>query len=306
MTIYKESPYRTMLAPTGQAVTNWRLWPLVSLILGCLAIGLLTNQLRNTSHLASSSNKEWLAIWETKGVSIGDDEPLHHANGFNGIDLDQWNTLITTIIKSEGRERFQPNDTVIDFGCGAGAFLQTLALLQSSLSLFGLDYSAPLVDLARHRVGNDQPGHFWRADIRNVGFLPSEEFDHAVSFSVFFYLDSLADVLAAWGEMARVTKVNGSVIVAEVSDKAMEEEAEELRNGKSEYEKKKKEGQKAAGGTPDHLYIAKSLFLDNAEKFGLRIDKILDERAMTPDLSYYGPAAYRYTVYATKVAPVKD
>ena len=86
----------------------------------------------------------------------------------------------------------------------------------------------------------------------------------------------------------------------------MEEEAKELRNGKSEYEKKKKEGQKAAGGTPDHLYIAKSLFLDNAEKFGLRIDKILDERDMTPDLSYYGPAAYRYTVYATKVAPVKD
>ena len=75
-----------MLAPTGQAVTNWRLCPLVSLILGCLAIGLLTNQLRNTSHLASSSNKEWLAIWETKGVSIGDDELLHHANGFNGID----------------------------------------------------------------------------------------------------------------------------------------------------------------------------------------------------------------------------
>ena len=191
MTFYKESPYRTMLAPPGQAVTNWRLWPLVSLVLACLAIGLLINQLRNSSsHLASSSNKEWLAIWETKGVSIGDDEPLHHANGFNGIDLVQWNTLITTIIKSEGRERFQPNDTVIDFGCGAGAFLQTLTLLQSSLSLFGLDYSAPLVDLARHRVGNDQPGHFWRADIRNVGFLPNEEFDHAVSFSVFFYLDS--------------------------------------------------------------------------------------------------------------------
>ena len=77
--------------------------------------------------------------------------------GFNGIDIDQWNTLISTIIKSKGRERFKPNNPVIDFGCGAGAFLQTLRLLQGSLRLYGIDYSGPLVDVARHRVGNDEP-----------------------------------------------------------------------------------------------------------------------------------------------------
>ena len=93
--------------------------------------------------------------------------------------------------------------------------------------------------------------HFWR----NVGFLPSEKFDQAVSFSVFFYLDSLADVLAAWAEMGRVTKVNGLVIVAEVSDKDREKEAKELRNSRNDYEKKKKESQKTLGSTPDHLYI---------------------------------------------------
>ena len=281
--------------------SNWRVWPVISLVLVIVLHAILTSNLKG-SNSASSTNTEWLAIWETKGVSIGDDEPLHHANGFNGINLDQWNTLISTIIKSEGRERFKPNNSVIDFGCGAGAFLQTLSLLQGSLRLHGIDYSGPLVDVARHRVGNDEPGHFWRGDVRNVGFLPSEEFDHAVSFSVFFYLDSLADVLAAWAEMARVTKVDGSVIVAEVSDKDREKEAKELRNSNNEYEKKKKEGQKTSGSTPDHLYIPKSLFLNNAEKFGLKIDAILDEREMNPDLSFYDPSNYRYTVYATKVA----
>ena len=144
------------MLPPGQALTNWRIWPAVSLL---LAIALLTSRLRDSNN-ATSTNTEWLAIWESKGVSIGEDEPLHHANGFNGINLDQWNTLISTIIKSEGRERFKPNNSVIDFGCGAGAFLQTLKLLQGSLRLYGIDYSGPLVDVARHRVGNDEPGHF--------------------------------------------------------------------------------------------------------------------------------------------------
>ena len=166
--------------------------------------------------------------------------------------------------------------------------------------MYGLDFSGPLIDVARHRVDNDEPGHFWRADIRHVAFFPSEEFDHGKSFRVF-----MADVLAAWGEMARVMKVNGSMILAEVSNKDREEEAKKLRDGKkNKYERKKKEGQKTAGGTIDHLYIPKSLFIDNAEKFGLKIDAILDERDMTPDLSFYGPSAYRYTVYATKVAQI--
>ena len=102
------------MLPPGQAVTNWRIWPALSLI---LMITLLTSHLR-ASNNAASTNTEWLAIWETKGVSIGKDEPLHHANGFNGINLDQWNTLISTIIKSEGRELVKPNNSVIglDFG----------------------------------------------------------------------------------------------------------------------------------------------------------------------------------------------
>jgi len=293
-----------MLLP-GQAVTNWRVWPALSVLLVVALLALLTSHLKQAADLAASSNNEWLTIWETKGVSIGDNEPLHHANGFNGIDLDQWNALISTIIKSEGRERFKANNSVIDFGCGAGAFLEALGLLEGSLELYGVDYSGPLVDVARRRVGQDAPGHFWRGDVRDVGFLPSQEFDHAVSFSVFFYLDSLEDVLAAWAEMARVTRVGGSVVVAEVSDKGMEQQAKQLRNSESDYEKKKKEGQKGSGSVPDHLYIPKSLFLSNAKKVGLQIDAILDEREMTPDLSFYGPSNYRYTVYATKVATLQ-
>ena len=50
------------------------------------------------------------------------------------------------------------------------------------------------------------------------------------------------------------------------------------------------------------MYRWSGVFLNNAEKFGLKIDAILDEREMNLDLSFYGPSNYRYTVYATKVA----
>ena len=105
--------------------TTWWVWPVIFL-LWSVTIALLTNLYRDTFQSSTSSNEEWLTIWKNKGVFIGDDEPLHHADGFNAIDIDQWNTLVTTVIKSEGRERFRPNDTVIDFGCGAGAFLDSL------------------------------------------------------------------------------------------------------------------------------------------------------------------------------------
>jgi hypothetical protein len=55
-----------------------------------------------------------------------------------------------------------------------------------SLQLYGLDYSGPLVEVARRRVARKAPGHFWCGDIRDVDFLPAEEFNYAVSFRVFF------------------------------------------------------------------------------------------------------------------------
>ena len=73
-----------------------------------------------------------------------------------------------------------------------------------------------------------------------------------------------------------------------------------LRSSRSEYEKRKKEGQKSSDATPSHLYIPKTLFLENSDKLGLHIEAVINEDEMRPKLSLYEPSAYRYTVYATK------
>ena len=75
--------------------SNWRVWPVISLVLVIVLHALLTSNLKG-SNSAASTNTEWLAIWEAKGASIGDNEL---ASGFNGINLDQWNALVSTIIK---------------------------------------------------------------------------------------------------------------------------------------------------------------------------------------------------------------
>ena len=274
---------------------------LLAVCLGCVLTYMAFGSHVWSREAEESSSLRWQHIWKLKGVKIGDGELLHHANGFNAISLKEWDTLIATIITSGGAKRIQAGESVIDFGCGAGAFLRSLSLITADLHLYGIDYSAPLVALARQHVANSTAGHFWRGDVRDVGFIPEEEFDIAVSFSVFQYLSTFSDVLDAWSEMARVTKVKGSVIVADVSDKSLESDYLAHLRGNSEYEKKKLANRKSDAKTPPHFFIPKSLFLENAANFGLRVDAILDERKMETNLSFYEPSAYRYTVYATKI-----
>ena len=166
----------------------------------------------------------------------------------------------------------------MDFGCGAGAFLKSLGKIIPGIHVYGIDYSAPLVALARKHVTKNTSGHFWRGDVRDVSFISEEEFDHAISFSVFQYLNSLNDVLRTWSEMARVTKVGGSVIIADVSDKSLESVYLAKLRGNSDYEKKKLKDNKSSDTTPEHLFISKSFFLENAASLGVRVDKIMDEK----------------------------
>ena len=248
--------------------------------------------------LSHDRSHDWQSIWKRKGkTALAKREPLHWASGFNMMDLAQWRGLISTIFATDpGRlDRFKNGQSVVDFGCGAGAFLEALnvATGHEGLELFGVDYSPSLVDVARERVGKGRSGHFFVGDISRLGFFPTGEFDHAVSWSVLYYLNSHADALRAVAEMARVTKLGGSVVIADVSDKSRERIAAKLRGASKYYQRK--------GGTPSHLYFPKSFFRERAEELGLRIDAIVDEFNLVDKLPFYQPAKYRYTVFATKV-----
>jgi ubiquinone/menaquinone biosynthesis C-methylase UbiE len=258
----------------------------------------------------NSSN--WLKIWEKKGTSaLKDTEPLHYASGFNQIKLDQWRKLVATVINANkgSLKRFKKGDHIVDFGCGAGAFLEALGAATKTdrlvklanglndLNVYGIDYSETLLRVARKRVVNGAPGHFFNSDIKNVKFLLDGSFDHSISWSVFFYLSSLEDAISVLREMVRVIKINGSIIIADVSSKEKEDLARTLRGASAYYTKM----QQKRGATPGHLYYPKEFFLETLPKLGVRVDAIIDESDMKPSLSFYEPSQYRFTVFATKV-----
>jgi SAM-dependent methyltransferase len=93
---------------------------------------------------------------------------------------------------------------VLDLGCGAGVFLRLAA--ERGASVYGLDASEALIEIARTRV----PG----ADLRvgEMEALPYEDdtFDLVTGFNSFFFA---ADMIGALREAARVAKPDTTVVI---------------------------------------------------------------------------------------------
>jgi SAM-dependent methyltransferase len=97
-----------------------------------------------------------------------------------------------------------PGQLVLDIGCGSGAFLRAAA--DRGATVFGLDASQALLEIARDRV----PG----ADLR-VGEMQSlpyddDSFDLVTGFNSFFFA---ADMIAALREAGRVAKPDANVVI---------------------------------------------------------------------------------------------
>jgi SAM-dependent methyltransferase len=102
------------------------------------------------------------------------------------------------------RIELRPGNTVLDIGCGVGAFLQLVAA--RGAVAFGLDASQALIDLARTRLRD--------ADLRvgEMETLPYEDdnFDLVTGFNSFFFAN---DMVAALREAGRVAKPGAAVII---------------------------------------------------------------------------------------------
>ncbi len=102
------------------------------------------------------------------------------------------------------RVGIEPGQTVLDIGCGTGVFLRLAA--DRGGTVFGVDASGELLDLARNRVPE--------AELRvgEMQALPYEDdiFDLVTGFNSFFFA---TDMVAALREAARVAKPGGHVVI---------------------------------------------------------------------------------------------
>jgi len=101
----------------------------------------------------------------------------------------------------------QKGEVILDAGCGTGIF--TLDILSSGSKVIGLDLSLPMLKGAEKKL-KEYPTHVVLADMFELPF-PEGFFDKAVSVTA---LEFIEDAEAAVGELFRVTKRGGLVVVA--------------------------------------------------------------------------------------------
>jgi ubiquinone/menaquinone biosynthesis C-methylase UbiE len=101
----------------------------------------------------------------------------------------------------------RPGEIILDAGCGTGVF--TLDILAFGAYVIGLDISLPMLGQARKKAG-DYPLRIALGDMLHLPF-PESSFDRIVSVTA---LEFIEDGQGAIGELFRVTKRGGSIVVA--------------------------------------------------------------------------------------------
>jgi ubiquinone/menaquinone biosynthesis C-methylase UbiE len=130
--------------------------------------------------------------------------------------------LVLDLLRPRGGE------LILDAGCGTGVF--TLDILRAGARVVGIDISLPMVRRGQKKAVN-LPFHPVRADMM---FLPfgGETFDKTVSITAVEFIEDLA---GAVGELFRVTKPGGYVVVATLNSLSVwaERRKAKAREGRS-------------------------------------------------------------------------
>lgn len=225
---------------------------------------------------------QWKLVWNQKGLAL--DAPLHHVDGFDLLTEDQWDAMVSKVVRPLNLKK---DNSILECGCGAGAFLMSLSKLYPGLTVTGVDYSESLLAIARQRL----VGQFYFSDMTQMNFLSDSTFGHTLSFSTFHYLPSEEAAKKAVSEMVRVTKPGGMIYLGEVSDKSKYSLAQEIRKTSHQGHKK------VSSQDLDHLFLYKSFFNQLAEEMNLTL-AIVDH--VDFNFGSYQAAQYRYSVYLTK------
>lgn len=240
-----------------------------------------------------SRGERWQAIYSRKGALADPDTPLHVVGGYHMFSLHEWDAQIQ--ILAEPLLPLPVGAALLEVGVGAGAVLDSLHRISpegGSFKLYGMDYCASVVEVARTRIqGEFNVGD--ATDLRAAGYADGA-FDLTLSFGVTQYLNSLDAVRAKLHEMIRVTKPGGGrVFMAEVSDLAKKDLADELRSKSHTGAAATKN---VSSDAPTHLYVPKSL----VEEVAAETDCSVEIRDHTALGLKYSTAPYRYSAYLVR------
>ena len=217
----------------------------------------------NRKKKKKSSSQEWLKIWQKQGrnLSSSDIDDIINANGHNST-LGQfskkiWFKYIKSILKNI---RVGKNSKILEYGCGAGAFLSYW--YGKKYSLYGVDYSKPLIVKCKK--------YFPKMKLR-VGEISAidtfnTKFDLIFTHSIFQYFDNYIYAKSLILKMLSKLKYKGIICIFDISDKTKEQSrVKEIKKklGVKKYKIKYTKNK--------HLFYSKTFFKELAKKNNLNI-----------------------------------
>jgi SAM-dependent methyltransferase len=207
-------------------------------------------------------NNSWESIWGSRSkiklesglTPFAMLESLLKADGFDSpTGSIQASSFLKFTKDLVSKFDLDPNDSIFEIGCGAGAFL--FPFYNLGYKVGGIDFSPVLIESAKSIFNSSD---FFIQDANQLNIEP--KYDYLVAFSVFFYFP---DYEYAQSVLERMfLKAKKGVFILDVPNMLSREECETMRRGtmdKIEYDKKYK--------GLNHLYYEKSFFLNKAEKF---------------------------------------
>jgi ubiquinone/menaquinone biosynthesis C-methylase UbiE len=156
--------------------------------------------------LAKSDGDYWKQWWNHQASASASDYSLNRGTTLRLEEIER--ASLRQFIKAVDP---QPDDVVLDAGCGSGRNISTLSPLVKQA--VGIDYSEQMLKRARSNIAQEKLSNvmLMTGDITELPFS-ADAFDKVVCASVLQYLDD-AQCAAALREMVRVCKPGGRLIL---------------------------------------------------------------------------------------------
>ncbi len=161
---------------------------------------------------AEREHREWGRLYDDLAARLGSE--VCASSRYDVISR----AVVKRIEEDVGRKLcLGANDRLLDLGCGTG--LISIGLSKRVSSITGMDLGRDVLRRARRNFrAAGREGWFVRGDIAHLPFK-SEAFDKVLCYSVAMCLQSYDDFKNALGEMLRVCRPGGLVMVGDIPEK---------------------------------------------------------------------------------------
>lgn len=231
---------------------------------------------------------KWKKIWSDKvynneNIELSELIELDGFDtGFTGFTEQEWKDMTADAAM---RSSLKSGDTILEVGCGGGAFLYCLNA-KYDVRVYGLDYSRSLIDVAKKVIPT---GYFSVSEAKLYSY-GLNFFDRIYSHGVFFYFESYEYAFSVLEKCYSGLKVGGSLCLMEVND--LSTKAEYLAERQVAFGSKEEYNKKYEG--LDHLFFDKKRLSRDLVEIGFTNVQFFDHKIAN------GSESFRFNLLAKK------